>query len=74
MRVAFDARVLDDRGLREGGIGRYAACLLDALEPTPEGDELVRLDFLYLERWSVGLDLAIILKTVPAVVRARGAW
>ncbi|MFN2617241.1 MAG: sugar transferase [Thermoleophilaceae bacterium] len=37
-------------------------------------DELVRLDFLYLERWSVGLDLAIILKTLPAVVRARGAW
>ena len=37
-------------------------------------DELVRLDFLYLERWSVFLDLAIILKTVPAVVRARGAW
>jgi exopolysaccharide biosynthesis polyprenyl glycosylphosphotransferase len=37
-------------------------------------DELVRLDFLYLERWSVGLDMAIILKTLPAVVRARGAW
>jgi glycosyltransferase involved in cell wall biosynthesis len=43
MRVAFDARVLEDRGLREGGIGRYAACLLDALEPPPEGDELVVL-------------------------------
>jgi exopolysaccharide biosynthesis polyprenyl glycosylphosphotransferase len=37
-------------------------------------DELVRLDFLYLERWSVFLDLSIILKTIPAVVRARGAW
>jgi exopolysaccharide biosynthesis polyprenyl glycosylphosphotransferase len=37
-------------------------------------DELVRLDFLYLERWSVGLDLTILLKTFPAVVRARGAW
>ena len=37
-------------------------------------DELVRLDFLYLERWSVGLDLSILLKTVPAVVRAKGAW
>jgi exopolysaccharide biosynthesis polyprenyl glycosylphosphotransferase len=37
-------------------------------------DELVRLDFLYLERWSVFLDLTILLKTVPAVVRARGAW
>ena len=37
-------------------------------------DELVRLDFLYLERWSVFLDLTIILKTIPAVFRARGAW
>jgi exopolysaccharide biosynthesis polyprenyl glycosylphosphotransferase len=37
-------------------------------------DELVRLDFLYLERWSVFLDLSILLKTVPAVIRAKGAW
>jgi len=37
-------------------------------------DELVRLDFLYLERWSVFLDLSIMLKTVPAVLRRRGAW
>jgi exopolysaccharide biosynthesis polyprenyl glycosylphosphotransferase len=37
-------------------------------------DELVRLDFLYLERWSIFLDLSILLKTVPAVIRARGAW
>ena len=37
-------------------------------------DELVRLDFLYLERWSVFLDLTIMLKTIPAILRARGAW
>jgi exopolysaccharide biosynthesis polyprenyl glycosylphosphotransferase len=37
-------------------------------------DELVRLDFLYLENWSVFLDLTIMLKTIPAVVRAQGAW
>jgi exopolysaccharide biosynthesis polyprenyl glycosylphosphotransferase len=37
-------------------------------------DELVRLDFLYLERWSVFLDLSILLKTIPAVVKAHGAW
>jgi exopolysaccharide biosynthesis polyprenyl glycosylphosphotransferase len=37
-------------------------------------DELVRLDFLYLERWSVWLDLAIMVRTIPAVFRARGAW
>jgi len=29
---------------------------------------------LYLERWSVFLDLTIMLKTIPAVIRARGAW
>jgi exopolysaccharide biosynthesis polyprenyl glycosylphosphotransferase len=37
-------------------------------------DELVRLDFLYLERWSVFLDFTILLKTIPAVIRSRGAW
>jgi lipopolysaccharide/colanic/teichoic acid biosynthesis glycosyltransferase len=37
-------------------------------------DELVRLDFLYLERWSVFLDLSILAKTVPAVIRSKGAW
>ena len=37
-------------------------------------DDLVRLDFLYLERWSVGLDLAILLKTIPAVISRRGAF
>jgi exopolysaccharide biosynthesis polyprenyl glycosylphosphotransferase len=37
-------------------------------------DDLVRLDFLYLERWSVGLDLTILLKTIPAVLTRRGAF
>src|SRR5919108_67742 len=37
-------------------------------------DDLVRLDFLYLERWSVFLDLSILLKTVPAVISKRGAF
>jgi exopolysaccharide biosynthesis polyprenyl glycosylphosphotransferase len=37
-------------------------------------DDLVRLDFLYLERWSVFLDLSILLKTIPAVLSRRGAY
>lgn len=37
-------------------------------------DDLVRLDFLYLERWSIGLDLSILLKTIPAVLSRRGAF
>jgi exopolysaccharide biosynthesis polyprenyl glycosylphosphotransferase len=37
-------------------------------------DDLVRLDFLYLERWSPFLDLTILVKTIPAVVARRGAY
>ncbi len=37
-------------------------------------DDLVRLDFLYLERWSVLLDLSILIKTIPAVLSRRGAF
>jgi exopolysaccharide biosynthesis polyprenyl glycosylphosphotransferase len=37
-------------------------------------DDLVRLDFLYLERWSMMLDLSILIKTIPAVLSRRGAF
>jgi exopolysaccharide biosynthesis polyprenyl glycosylphosphotransferase len=37
-------------------------------------DDLVRLDFLYLERWSILLDLSILVKTIPAVLTRRGAY
>ncbi len=37
-------------------------------------DDLVSLDFYYIERWSLGLDITILLKTIPAVVSRRGAY
>jgi exopolysaccharide biosynthesis polyprenyl glycosylphosphotransferase len=37
-------------------------------------DDLVHLDFIYLERWSLALDFTILLKTVPAVLLQRGAY
>jgi lipopolysaccharide/colanic/teichoic acid biosynthesis glycosyltransferase len=37
-------------------------------------DDLVRLDFAYLENWSIWLDISIIAKTVPAVIAGRGAY
>jgi len=37
-------------------------------------DDLVRLDFYYLENWSIWLDISILLKTVPAVLSGRGAY
>lgn len=43
LRVAFDARALEQPELAERGIGRYVACLLDALRAEP-------LDLVVLER------------------------
>jgi exopolysaccharide biosynthesis polyprenyl glycosylphosphotransferase len=37
-------------------------------------DDLVRLDFYYLDNWSIWLDVSILVKTIPAVVAARGAY
>jgi exopolysaccharide biosynthesis polyprenyl glycosylphosphotransferase len=37
-------------------------------------DDLVRLDFYYLENWSIWLDVTILLKTIPAVFGREGAY
>jgi exopolysaccharide biosynthesis polyprenyl glycosylphosphotransferase len=37
-------------------------------------DDLVRLDFYYLENWSIWLDISILAKTIPAVISGRGAY
>ena len=37
-------------------------------------DDLVRLDFYYLENWSLWLDITILVKTMPAVLGRRGAY
>jgi exopolysaccharide biosynthesis polyprenyl glycosylphosphotransferase len=37
-------------------------------------DDLVRLDFYYLENWSIWLDITILVKTLPAVIAQRGAY
>ena len=37
-------------------------------------DETLRFDFYYIENWSPLLDIKIILKTIPKVLLARGAY
>jgi exopolysaccharide biosynthesis polyprenyl glycosylphosphotransferase len=37
-------------------------------------DDLVRLDFYYLDNWSIWLDISILAKTLPAVFARRGAY
>ena len=37
-------------------------------------DDLVRLDFSYLENWSIWLDISIIVEDDPAVLAGAGAY
>jgi len=37
-------------------------------------DDLVRLDFFYLDNWSIWLDISILARTIPAVISQRGAF
>jgi exopolysaccharide biosynthesis polyprenyl glycosylphosphotransferase len=39
-----------------------------------EFDDLVRLDFTYIENWSIWSDVTIIARTIPAVLTGRGAY
>jgi lipopolysaccharide/colanic/teichoic acid biosynthesis glycosyltransferase len=32
------------------------------------------LDLEYIDRWSLGLDAILLLRTLPAVLSGRGAW
>lgn len=69
-------------------VEQYAPWQLVRLEATPgmtglwqvngrselSFDEMVRLDREYIERWSLLLDLRILLRTIPAVTSGRGAF
>jgi len=37
-------------------------------------EDMIRLDIYYLENWSLGLDLKILLKTIPAILSRKGAY
>ena len=37
-------------------------------------EEMPRLDYLYVNGWSLGTDLSLILRTIPAVLRRQGAY
>jgi exopolysaccharide biosynthesis polyprenyl glycosylphosphotransferase len=41
---------------------------------TLDFNEMVLMDLYYIEHWSIGLDIQILLRTIPAVVAGRGAY
>lgn len=40
----------------------------------PDYAQRVRLDMYYIDHWSLGLDLQILLRTLPSVIAGRGAY
>jgi lipopolysaccharide/colanic/teichoic acid biosynthesis glycosyltransferase len=36
-------------------------------------EQWMQLDLEYIDRWSLGLDVQIFLRTIPAIASARGA-
>jgi undecaprenyl-phosphate galactose phosphotransferase len=40
----------------------------------PTFDECVQLDTFYIENWSITYDLFILLQTIPAVLKRKGAF
>jgi lipopolysaccharide/colanic/teichoic acid biosynthesis glycosyltransferase len=37
-------------------------------------EERVRLDMVYVRNWSLWLDLQLLFQTIPAVIKAKGAY
>jgi lipopolysaccharide/colanic/teichoic acid biosynthesis glycosyltransferase len=37
-------------------------------------DQWIDLDIYYIERWSITLEMKILLKTIPAVIKGDGAY
>lgn len=36
-------------------------------------DEIVKLDLEYIDRWSIGMDVKLLLKTVAVCIKGKGA-
>jgi len=49
-------------------------CLWQVNGREPRFEEWIKQDMEYIDNWSLGLDLRIILKTIPAVLSGKGAY
>ena len=49
-------------------------CLWQINGREPEFESWIKTDMEYIDNWSLGLDVRILLKTIPAVLSGRGAY
>src|SRR5262249_15307832 len=49
-------------------------CLWQINGREPQFDDWIKTDMEYIDNWSLGLDVKILLKTIPAVLSGRGAY
>ncbi len=49
-------------------------CLWQVNGREPQFEDWIRTDMEYIDNWSLGLDVKILLKTIPAVLTGRGAY
>ena len=50
----------------------FANSLLDSIKNGASFEEMVKLDIHYLKNWSLWLDIKIILRTIPVMLKGEG--
>ncbi|HVA67203.1 MAG TPA: sugar transferase [Elusimicrobiota bacterium] len=70
LHLIFDATALKRLDIMPGITGLWQVSGRSDLD----FEQMLDLDFYYIEHWSLGLDLRIILKTAPAIFSAKGAY
>ena len=67
----YETHHLERLGARPGITGLWQ---VSGRSSVVDFDEVVRLDREYIDQWSLGLDLRILFRTIPAVIARRGAY
>jgi len=70
-----DVRRIDQRAhKRRFSVKPGITCLWQVNGRAPEFENWVKSEMEYIDNWSLGLDVKILLKTIPAVLSGRGAY
>ncbi len=59
---------------RRASVKPGITCLWQIHGREPEFDDWIKTDMEYIDNWSLGLDVKILLRTIPAVLSGRGAY